>query len=159
MTHTKPTTPTPMDPALQELLRVFAQHDAELRFPDVSHEALSQELEAVQETEAEVRALKEQLAHAQESLMQKRQRLMERARRGHAYASVYAEAHPDLAEELAAITFATPGRTTRKRATKKKERKATENQLSIVNAQADQESEAEASAASGAQASGERRSA
>lgn len=90
---------------MSALLDIFASELAELRFGDLDRGALERAADAVRvaagdlaEAEAAAEAARTALEAAREELLQKGQRAL-------AYARIYAEGAPEIAQRLQAITF------------------------------------------------------
>lgn len=106
---------TMMDPIstpVSEVLAAFREALADVRFPEVDHEALEALAEDVRAHAAGATLAKVTLAAAQEALADAQSRLSRRAELALAYARVYAESagDPALAERLASIPL---GKTTK----------------------------------------------
>lgn len=98
-----------------QLVRLFEAHSKDLRFPDVDAASLVKALEDAQERRASVKEAAESLSAACEELAEIELSLLERARRGHAYASIYAVDSPEIMDELEEIKLGAPLRALRKR--------------------------------------------
>lgn len=99
-----------IDPGTYRLLELFRGELAEVRFPEVDHEVLEALASEVAAQHERVEALRAELARAEEQLATARTSLLERASQGLAYARLYAERHPELAIELAAIRLGVAAR-------------------------------------------------
>jgi ElaB/YqjD/DUF883 family membrane-anchored ribosome-binding protein len=98
----------PVSPAMQALLGLFATDLKTVPFPDMDLSVLKAaadqvhaRAEAVERAQAALEAARAELHQSQEHLLQKGQRAL-------AYARVYAEEHPALAEKLEAISLPRP---------------------------------------------------
>lgn len=101
---------TPLHPAVQALLDLFATSLADVRFADVDGPSLARcaaEVEAAAQAEAVARLA---LDGAQLALQEKQEVLLQRAQRALAYARVYAESDATLAASLDAIGLPRPTR-------------------------------------------------
>jgi ElaB/YqjD/DUF883 family membrane-anchored ribosome-binding protein len=97
-----------LSPPLQALLALFESELKSVKFPEVDGAVLAQAAqrardgaEAVTRAEAALEVARGALAQAQESLLQK-------AHRAQAYARVFAEERPELAQRLEAIVLPRP---------------------------------------------------
>lgn len=98
----------PVSPTMQALLGLFATDLKTVPFPDMDLSVLKAaadqvhaRAEAVERAQAALEAARAELHQSQEHLLQKGQRAL-------AYARVYAEEHPALAEKLDAIQLHRP---------------------------------------------------
>jgi hypothetical protein len=90
--------PIPTD--INEFIEFFAERLGDLQFPDIDMERLGALAGQVRERAAEVARLSEQVRVAREGLDQAQDELRKSARRGLAYARVYAEDDRELSEQL-----------------------------------------------------------
>jgi len=112
----------PTHPSLQltpepvsQLIELFQSHEDKLRFPDVDASSLQvmvDEMESQVEKVDEAAAL---LDKAREELAEMQQRLLDNARKAHAYATIYAQNDEDMLEELDKIKMGTVQKSARKR--------------------------------------------
>lgn len=90
---------------IQELLDVFAKSLSDVRFPDVDGAALESLAAAVRGHATELAQLGEKVRAAQQALETAQLELRKAARRGLAYARVFAEGNPALSEKLAGLSL------------------------------------------------------
>lgn len=110
--------------AAREVIDLFEQHADVLRFPDVDADSLRALGDEVSEASLEVAKAEAALRAAREEQQRREQELLLQAKRAVAYARVFAEADPELMEQLSALTLARPAadktsRTTRRKRTSK----------------------------------------
>jgi len=133
MNRSEPPAPTLAEP-LQAILDLFAGPLADLRFPDVDHEQLSESLAELERRRAVLQEALGEVQVAREELERAQQQLEGQARRAHAYATIYAEGDAALSEQLAAIDLAPKKRATKKRR-RSKSKKASKNQTNLAVAE------------------------
>lgn len=109
--------PTTLPEPIRAVLDLFAGPLVEVRFPDIDHERLSEAASVVEQRREQLQLALEAVQRARETLESAQRELEQQARRAHAYASIYAQTDPELAERLAAIKLEA-----RKLAPKKKRR-------------------------------------
>jgi hypothetical protein len=98
-----------------QLVELFQQRAAQLKFPDVDAEALrgAQAVVLAQRDAVELAAVA--LDEARQELVRVELALLEKARQGHAYASVFASNDDELRAELTAIDLNVTERAPKKR--------------------------------------------
>lgn len=103
-----------LPPAMHALLRLFSTELKAVTFPDLDGSVLEAAARQVHErSEALVRA-QAALDAARVELHESQERLLQKGQRALAYVRVYAEEHPELAEQLEAIHLPRPaGRSAR----------------------------------------------
>ena len=101
--------------ALGQLLRLFHDKSAVLRFPDVDADSLSQAMVVVEAQREKVDEILEALGDARDELGQLEEALMRSAQKAHAYATVFSAGDQELEAQLNKIEFVAPGRTGRKK--------------------------------------------
>jgi len=82
----------PVSPAVEELLAVFAQHLATLRFPEADGQSLHELASDVRAAAAAARRLDEEAERAYRALAEQQEKLLQKAARARRYARIYAEA-------------------------------------------------------------------
>jgi|GEM_PF-2796442 len=97
------------------LVALFREKSETLRFPDVDAEVLSKIVTEVEERREVVEAAQLALGEARESLVLLEQELLEKAKRGHAYAAVFAAGDEELSAALSEIKLSAGQRPVRKR--------------------------------------------
>jgi hypothetical protein len=95
--------PIPSD--IEEFIEFFAEHLGGLQFPDVDLDTLGALAGQVRERAAEVARLNEQVRAAREELDRAQEALRKTARRGLAYARVFAEGDGELSAELGGLAL------------------------------------------------------
>lgn len=103
MQQQNPTDPIPQ--SVRDLVALFDNDLADVRFPDVSREALGELVGKVSALVGDVNAAQEAFEKSQADLTQNQQLLMEMARRGLLYARVFAENNHELLGKLGAINL------------------------------------------------------
>ncbi|MEZ4398397.1 MAG: hypothetical protein R3B06_00155 [Kofleriaceae bacterium] len=107
-----PPTALPDDDALtapiRDLLALFAETLADVKFPDVDSRALTTEAKQVLDRAAEVGRAEAALAEARRTLVEAQDQLHQRAQRALAYARVYADGDAELSARLDAIGLPRP---------------------------------------------------
>ena len=88
MAADKPVDPISTD--ISELIEVFTENLAEVQFPDVDAGRLAELAGVVRDKAADLARLSEQMAAARQALDEAQDELRQTARRGLAYAKVYA---------------------------------------------------------------------
>lgn len=123
-----------------QLIEIFVARAEEMAFPGVTSETLQEHVDVVRAAAEEVDRILESLESARNRLDTAQTQLAEHTSRAHAYASVYAEDNPDLAESLREAQPAAAKSARSKTRRPKKERKAKpaagESQLSLARDQA-----------------------
>ena len=107
------------EPILQ-IIELFRQRAELMKFPDVDAETLSAGLEQVESQRELVEAAAVALDEARQSLLASELALLEQARRGHAYATIFAANDEELGAELAEIKLNPPGKGAKSREVKKR---------------------------------------
>lgn len=95
-------------PAVMELVDVFEERAAELKFPDLDAKTLGAAVKEVEAAVADVQRLEAELERARELLSGKQEALLGKSQRALAYARVYAEEDPELSERLAKVLLPRP---------------------------------------------------
>jgi hypothetical protein len=103
------TVPVALEPAIVELLSLFAGPLSGVRFPDIDHATLSELASEVELAQAEVEQVRALLTSSLAQLEARRAELHARAQRAKAYARVYAEGNAALQAELDRIVVPKPG--------------------------------------------------
>ena len=98
-----------LEPAIVELLALFAGPLSSVRFPDIDHATLSDLASAVELAQTEVEQARALLASTVAQLEARRLELHTRAQRAKAYARVYAEGNAGLQAELDRVVLPKPG--------------------------------------------------
>lgn len=113
--------PTIVPAPVRALIEVFDEHLADLNFPDLDRGSLHAHAEEVGQALAEVEAARARLESARAALEDAQSALLHHARKGLAYARIYAEDDDALQGPLAAIAFddKKPRRPRKRRARKK----------------------------------------
>lgn len=102
--------PDPIPAELRAALALFAGPLARLSFPDVDAARLEEHADAVRAAAAELAAARAAVDAAQRCLEDRTARLAATARRGLAYARIYADAHPEQGELREAVAAAEAAR-------------------------------------------------
>lgn len=90
-------------PAVLELVEVFEERGADLKFPDLDAKVLQDAVCEVERAAAEVQRLEAELERARELLSSRQEGLHGKAQRALAYARVFAEEDAELSERLAKV--------------------------------------------------------
>ncbi len=96
-------TNSPINPGIYSLLELFRGKLEGVRFPDIDREVLEGLAAEVTTQQARLDLLRADVAAAEQLLAAAQSVLLDRAREALAYARLYAERHPELAEQLDAI--------------------------------------------------------
>ena len=104
----KTSTMIPIPPNVAEVLAVFTDELQKVVFPDVSAESLKKLSDQVNDKVKLVGKVATALAAAQEELEKSQQDLAKQAAHALAYARIYAEDKPELAQRLNAINLRLP---------------------------------------------------
>lgn len=96
-------TPDAIPAPVRAVLDLFEGPLAEVQFPDVDHRSLAAGAVEVEQRRGELQAALEAVQVAREELERSQTELGERARKAHAYATVFAAGDAELVEQLAAI--------------------------------------------------------
>lgn len=113
----------PIPQAAREVLTLFQERSEELAFPDVNIDTLQELEQALEQAGQEVLAAQQELEHARNTRQTREAELLALARRAFAYARVFAETDPELADALRDMEFAKPERSERKERTPARRRK------------------------------------
>lgn len=105
---------SPMDPGISRLLDVFGSDLAGVSFPDVDGATLTELATAFTQHQQHLAAVRAELAAAEQALSAARTTLLDRAREALAYARLYAQRHPALAEKLDGVQLGAPLKRPRK---------------------------------------------
>ena len=92
--------PSPIDPAIAELLALFEGPLEGISFPDVDRATLIDLAEVVRRSAADVEAARVMLENAEAALDARQQVLLSRGQRALAYARIYASDQPELSAAL-----------------------------------------------------------
>jgi hypothetical protein len=98
-------TESPIAPAVQAVLELFATDLGELRFPDVDQQVLAHASAAVLSRAEEVAAAEAMLLAAKEALLDASEALLGKCQRALAYARIYAEDDRELQQKLEVISL------------------------------------------------------
>jgi len=90
---------------VKEVLDVFSDALAGVEFPDVTKDTLTSLADQVDQRQQELEAAQTSLEQAQQALLASQTELLEIAKRGLAYALVYAQGDNNLRERLQTINF------------------------------------------------------
>jgi len=104
----KDTATSPIPPNVAEVLALFTDQLDKVAFPDLSAETLKKHGDQVQAKLKQVQKAEVALASAQQELNASQQDLTALAARALAYARIYAEDKPELAQRLEAIKLRPP---------------------------------------------------
>jgi hypothetical protein len=119
-------TPDPIPGRVQQVLELFEGELAGVVFPQVDQHRLEEQAIAARELATELARLEAQVAHRAAALREALGELETTARRGVAYAKVYAEDDDALQQRLSALELAAPaaageaGKASRKRGRRRK---------------------------------------
>jgi hypothetical protein len=100
----------PISPALQDLLKLFGQELATVKFPDMDRGVLEEAAAGVKEKAEAVAKAQAALDAARQSLHESQEALLQKGQRALAYARIYAEDDAELSEKLDAISLPRPMR-------------------------------------------------
>ena len=92
-------------PSIDALIAVFDAELEDVSFPGASLGDLTSQRSSLEEARTQVETLRRELDEALASYQRTRALLQATAERGHAYASVYAQEHPELLAKLTEIRF------------------------------------------------------
>lgn len=95
----------PISVSLRDVLAVFDDALADVKFPDVDNDALQAQAKEVEERHAEVRRLEAALEEAKKRLDDAQDGLLNKAQRAVAYARVYADGDVLLSSRLESIAL------------------------------------------------------
>jgi hypothetical protein len=93
----------PVSPFCRDVLAVFRDALAEVRFPELDRQRLEDEAAAASDAQLEVEQLERELEAARLRTREASARLARSAEQALAYARVYALAHPEVGEVLASL--------------------------------------------------------
>jgi hypothetical protein len=100
----------PISPALQDLLKLFGQELATVKFPDMDRGVLEEAAAGVKEKAEAVARAQAALDAARQSLHESQEALLQKGQRALAYARIFAEDDAELSEKLDAISLPRPVR-------------------------------------------------
>lgn len=100
----------PISPALQDLLKLFGDELATVKFPDLDRKVLEEAAERVKAQAAEVAKAQAALEAARQALYESQEALLQKGQRALAYARIFAEDDADLSTKLEAINLPRPVR-------------------------------------------------
>lgn len=95
----------PISSAIHDLLALFEDALAEVRFPDVDRDVLAEQVRAVDEAFAQVTQRQAELEQARSALDTQRAELLKTALRAQQYARVYASDDAELSDQLESIVL------------------------------------------------------
>jgi hypothetical protein len=98
----------PISPALQDLLKLFAQELSSVKFPDLDRERLEEAAQRVQEKAEVVARAQAALEAARQSLYESQEALLQKGQRALAYARIFAEEDAELSAKLDDISLPRP---------------------------------------------------
>lgn len=101
----QPSTKEYIPQPVKEVLDVFSDSLAGVEFPDVTQDTLVSLADQVDQRQQELEAAQNTLEQAQQALLASQTELLENAKRGLAYALVYAHGNTDLSQRLQTINF------------------------------------------------------
>ncbi len=96
----------PLSPLARDVLSLFAEELAEVRFPDLDRACLEAGRDALCEAQLDVERIESELDAARALVTTRGEALTLKAQRALAYARVFAEANPELALRVAALSDA-----------------------------------------------------
>ncbi|MDY7226340.1 hypothetical protein [Hyalangium rubrum] len=100
----------PISPALQDLLKLFGQELATVKFPDMDRGVLEEAAERVKEKAEAVARAQAALDAARQSLHESQEALLQKGQRALSYARIFAEDDAELSMKLEAISLPRPMR-------------------------------------------------
>ena len=100
----------PISPALQDLLKLFGQELATVKFPDIDRAVLEEAAAGVKEKAEAVARAQAALDAARQSLHESQEALLQKGQRALSYARIFAEDDAELSEKLDAISLPRPVR-------------------------------------------------
>jgi hypothetical protein len=100
----------PISPALQDLLKLFGQELATVKFPDIDRAVLEEAAARVKEKAAEVALALAKLEAARQALYESQEALLQKGQRALSYARIFAEEDAELAAKLDGISLPRPVR-------------------------------------------------
>lgn len=100
----------PISPALQDLLKLFGQELATVKFPELDRKVLEEAAEKVKDKAAELARAQAALEAARQALYESQEALLQKGQRALAYARIFAEEDADLSAKLEGISLPRPVR-------------------------------------------------
>ena len=100
----------PISPALQDLLKLFGQELATVKFPELDRAVLEEAAERVKDKAAELARALAALEAARQALYESQEALLQKGQRALAYARIFAEEDAELSAKLEAISLPRPVR-------------------------------------------------
>lgn len=100
----------PISPALQDLLKLFGQELAKVKFPDLDRAVLEEAAERVKDKAAELAQAQAALEAARQALYESQEALLQKGQRALAYARIFAEEDAELSAKLDGISLPRPVR-------------------------------------------------
>jgi hypothetical protein len=100
----------PISPALQDLLKLFGEELATVKFPDLDRKVLEEAAERVKERAEAVARAQTALEAARQSLYESQEALLQKGQRALAYARIFAEEDAELSAKLDGISLPRPMR-------------------------------------------------
>ena len=100
----------PISPALQDLLKLFGQELATVKFPELDRAVLEEAAERVKDKAAELARAQAALEAARQALYESQEALLQKGQRALAYARIFAEEDADLSAKLEGISLPRPVR-------------------------------------------------
>ncbi len=100
----------PISPALQDLLKLFSQELATVKFPELDRGVLEEAAERVKEKAEAVARAQAALEAARQALYESQEALLQKGQRALAYARIFAEDDAELSAKLDGISLPRPVR-------------------------------------------------
>ncbi|WP_225413730.1 hypothetical protein [Stigmatella hybrida] len=100
----------PISPSMQDLLKLFGQELAAVKFPDVDRGVLEEAAARVKQKADEVAKAQAALEAARQSLYEGQEALLQKGQRALAYARIFAEEDAELSAKLDTISLPRPVR-------------------------------------------------
>jgi hypothetical protein len=100
----------PISPALQDLLKLFGQELATVKFPELDRGVLEEAAERVKEKAEAVAVAQATLEAARQALYESQEALLQKGQRALAYARIFAEDDAELSAKLDGISLPRPVR-------------------------------------------------
>jgi hypothetical protein len=100
----------PISPALQDLLKLFTQELATVKFPELDRGVLEEAAERVKEKAEAVAQAQAALEAARQALYESQEALLHKGQRALAYARIFAEDDAELSAKLDGINLPRPVR-------------------------------------------------
>ncbi|MBN1204000.1 MAG: hypothetical protein JXB05_03635 [Myxococcaceae bacterium] len=100
----------PISPALQDLLKLFGEELATVKFPDLDRKVLEEAAARVKEKAVELAHAQAALEAARQALYESQEALLQKGQRALAYARIFAEENAELSAKLEAIGLPRPVR-------------------------------------------------